>query len=121
MLSLSDPVPWMQQAACAGRDQFVHYPEADFTREGLNKQQRLALHMCFGCPVRLECLRYAIENREAHGVWGGTLEADRQPAIRSLRRHGPQEARREVELVITELDTRASLRARTEGLMKETA
>lgn len=32
---------------------------------GLSKQ------ICVGCPVRRECLSYALQARMVHGVWGG--------------------------------------------------
>lgn len=39
---------------------------------------REAKAICIDCPVRLECLHYAIRNRERDGVWGGTSERRRE-------------------------------------------
>lgn len=37
-----------------------------------------AKELCKGCPVIDLCLEVALENREPHGVWGGTSEDDRR-------------------------------------------
>lgn len=56
---------WREDAACRemGNDWF--YPPPG---EG---QCDAAVQVCRGCPVRLPCLVYALENREDYGVWGG--------------------------------------------------
>lgn len=41
----------------------------------------------YGCPVRDQCLEYAIENEIRHGCWGGTSERDRRKIRR--QRRGP--------------------------------
>ena len=33
---------------------------------------------CSGCPVRQQCLRLALDNGEAFGVWGGTAASERR-------------------------------------------
>lgn len=33
--------------------------------------------ICNMCPVMIECLEYAIVNREEFGVWGGSTARDR--------------------------------------------
>lgn len=37
---------------------------------------RVAKRICEGCPVRAECLAWAMRN-PVNGVWGGTTEAER--------------------------------------------
>jgi WhiB family redox-sensing transcriptional regulator len=60
---------------CEGQDTSWWYPG-----HGIKKEERLnsakALDMCRKCPVRLECLKYALE-WEAFGVWGGFTERQR--------------------------------------------
>jgi WhiB family redox-sensing transcriptional regulator len=34
--------------------------------------------VCAGCPVRRQCLQYALATRQMHGVWGGLTEDERQ-------------------------------------------
>ena len=39
----------------------------------------IAKAICFGsCPVREECLQYALESREAHGIYGGLTPDERR-------------------------------------------
>lgn len=40
---------------------------------------------CTACPVRTECLDHALEQREMHGVWGGTTERERRQMIARRR------------------------------------
>lgn len=40
-----------------------------------------AKRVCAGCPVRLECLEWAIQRKEV-GVWGGTTEDERRLMVR---------------------------------------
>jgi WhiB family redox-sensing transcriptional regulator len=45
----------------------------------------VAKRVCASCPVRAQCLEYALTNRIARGVWGGASEGDRR---RIMRRRG---------------------------------
>lgn len=45
-------------------------------------QIRQAKAICTDCPVKAECLEFAITTNQEYGVWGGTSEEER----RSLRR-----------------------------------
>ncbi len=38
----------------------------------------IAKAQCFGCPVRAECLAYALDQNEVFGVWGGTDPDERK-------------------------------------------
>src|SRR5699024_3804904 len=44
--------------------------------------QRQAREICFDCPVRLECLVDALDNRIQYGVWGGMTERERRALLR---------------------------------------
>lgn len=64
-----DPHAWRDDAACRGAadpDQWVHVP--------VGHQPIEPLRVCQGCPVRTDCLTYALElpPGEDVGVWGGT-------------------------------------------------
>jgi Transcription factor WhiB len=39
--------------------------------------------ICAGCPVRRECLAFALRTHQVHGVWGGLSEQERHP-LRSV-------------------------------------
>ena len=45
-------------------------------------QVAAAKAICRGCPVRAECLDYAIQTAQDHGIWGGTTEEERRLARR---------------------------------------
>ena len=46
-------------------------------------RQREARRFCRTCPVRTECLAYALDERIEFGVWGGTTERERRALLRS--------------------------------------
>ena len=66
---------WHEQASC--RDP-QHDPEwwwADATDVVARAH---ALHVCWDCPVRPQCLAYAIEAEEHEGIWGGKTPDQRR-------------------------------------------
>jgi WhiB family transcriptional regulator, redox-sensing transcriptional regulator len=67
----ADPEPWMAEGICAQAD-----PDAWFPEKGGSTVS--AKRICMGCPVRDECLQYALDHNERHGVWGATSERERQ-------------------------------------------
>jgi WhiB family redox-sensing transcriptional regulator len=70
--------PWMEEAACANSDPDLFFPErGDSVVE--------AKAVCRGCPVRAECLEYALERGEKYGLWGGLSVRERRK-IRAQRR-----------------------------------
>lgn len=68
---------WMQDAACRGRKDVDFFPEI-----GYNGKAPQAVRLCHICPVREDCLDFAIVNDIDYGIWGGTNPRER----RSLRR-----------------------------------
>lgn len=71
--------PWSNQAACLKEDPELFYAPGT---EGV-KMSRAAVEqakaVCAGCPVRAECLDWAIEHNEMeHGVWGGQTPHERR-------------------------------------------
>lgn len=66
------PLVWQDSGLCAQTD-----PELFFPERGTNTAQR-ARKVCSNCPVRVECLSYALDMSEnPHGIWGGTTERER--------------------------------------------
>jgi WhiB family transcriptional regulator, redox-sensing transcriptional regulator len=66
---------WMLEARCLDAD-----PEAFFPEKGGSTRE--AKRICAACPVRDECLQYALENDERFGIWGGLSERERRRAKR---------------------------------------
>lgn len=66
-----DDMPWALDALCAQVDGDLWYPEkGESTAE--------AKKICRRCPVRAECLDYAVTAGEYFGVWGGRSERERR-------------------------------------------
>lgn len=65
---------WMAYGLCHETDPEVFFEQGHDTRPGWERQ---AKRICAGCPVRQECLDYALEHEEPFGVWGGLTEAER--------------------------------------------
>lgn len=89
---------WQERGACAAPDVPVEWfwPEAVEGRlPGTAYDKGKAV--CAGCPVREECLAYALERRMVDGLWGGMTPGMRK----KLRR-----ARRTVERVCQRPDCR---------------
>jgi WhiB family transcriptional regulator, redox-sensing transcriptional regulator len=66
-----EQLPWATEAKCLNADPDVFFPEkGGSTRE--------AKRICGECPVRAECLEYALESDERFGIWGGMSERERR-------------------------------------------
>jgi WhiB family redox-sensing transcriptional regulator len=84
------PEQWKARGACNGAaDPDAWFPEFGTTGR-LDRDERTlaALRTCGGCFVRFECLRYAMENNERYGIWGGMTEQQRTTLRRQARRRG---------------------------------
>lgn len=69
---------WVEQAVCASTD-----PEQFFPEKG--NRNREAKQMCAQCPVRKDCLGYALDRNEQHGIWGGYSDRERRQLRRDKR------------------------------------
>lgn len=71
---------WQDDAACRDTDPDLFFPVGT---TGLAVDQiASAKAVCTTCPVRRECLEFALFTNQDSGVWGGTSEDER----RKLRR-----------------------------------
>jgi len=41
-------------------------------------RERQVKAVCASCPVRRDCLNFALRIREPHGIWGGLNEIERR-------------------------------------------
>jgi WhiB family redox-sensing transcriptional regulator len=69
---------WRTAGACLNADPDLFFPVAVGAAARL--QVTRALRICDGCPVRQECLDFAMRTREAAGIWGGTTPEERARA-----------------------------------------
>lgn len=65
---------WTTQALCAEGD-----PDRLFVT---GAAQREAAKLCRDCPVQMECLADALDNRVEFGVWGGLTERQRRALLK---------------------------------------
>ncbi len=65
----------LEEAACYGESAEV------FFTIGMEEE---AKKVCSGCTVRWDCLGYALQTRQRHGVWGGLTPFERILLIRKL-------------------------------------
>ncbi|MCX4530258.1 WhiB family transcriptional regulator [Streptomyces sp. NBC_00841] len=75
---------WRMQAACRDEDPDLFFPIGS-TGPALVQTDE-AKEVCRGCPVREQCLEWAMENGQDSGVWGGLGEAERRALKRRTRR-----------------------------------
>jgi WhiB family transcriptional regulator, redox-sensing transcriptional regulator len=65
---------WSAEAACSQTD-----PDEMFVQ---GAAQNRVKQICSGCPVKMECLADALDNRIEFGVWGGMTERERRALLR---------------------------------------
>jgi WhiB family transcriptional regulator, redox-sensing transcriptional regulator len=82
---------WWLLAACRYEDPDLFFPVSAI---GKSLQQAAeAKAVCAGCPVRAECLAFALRTKQVHGIWGGMTEEERRQAAKPGEREAwmPQE------------------------------
>jgi WhiB family transcriptional regulator, redox-sensing transcriptional regulator len=72
---------WRASSACLSADPELFFPIAQGSVA--DRHTTSALRVCAGCAVRQQCLEFAMQSGEAHGIWGGTTADER---IRARRR-----------------------------------
>jgi WhiB family transcriptional regulator, redox-sensing transcriptional regulator len=75
---------WEERARCGEHD-----PEIFF--DPTARAERRAKSICAQCPVRLDCLAYALSVRAEFGVWGGMNGKERSSMLRRSRRAGEEQ------------------------------
>ncbi|MEU7647787.1 WhiB family transcriptional regulator [Streptomyces huasconensis] len=95
---------WLQRAACVDEDPELFFPVG--TTGPALRDLATAKSICARCPVRGECLSWALRTGQAAGVWGGTCEEER--AV--LRGETRRTARRHAAAGVTGVTVEAQLR-----------
>jgi WhiB family redox-sensing transcriptional regulator len=75
--ALAIPGRWAERALCAQAD-----PDAWFPAKRQRAHMTIAIQICGQCPVRAQCLDYALSGADswggiATGIWGGTTPQER--------------------------------------------
>jgi WhiB family transcriptional regulator, redox-sensing transcriptional regulator len=72
-------IGWMRGAACVEAVDVEFFPAR-------GASTRPAKAVCARCPVRERCLRFALDERIAEGVWGGLSPQERRQLATGRRR-----------------------------------
>jgi WhiB family redox-sensing transcriptional regulator len=76
---------WRADGACRTADPDLFFPVVAGTAG--SKQVAKARQICAGCPVKEQCLDFALRTHEAAGIWGGTTPEERIRVRRARHRH----------------------------------
>ena len=68
---IAPPAEWMRHAACRHHPTRLWFPER-------GEPTHPAKNICNTCPVRQQCLDYALEIPNCVGIWGGTSGRQRR-------------------------------------------
>ena len=78
---------WREKGTCWGKTTSPKndfwYPEDD--DPGKQNKIRIAKSYCKVCPVKQECLEFAISNEEDYGIWGEMTARERRVHKRQNR------------------------------------
>jgi WhiB family redox-sensing transcriptional regulator len=73
---------WQQLARCRGADASLFFsPTYLEKREVRAAREAQARAICAECPVKRDCLDFALSTREPHGIWGGLNEIERRAIL----------------------------------------
>lgn len=90
---------WWREGLCNdgyGTLNGLFFPDESISPEMLKAAQKAARQICNRCPVKQDCLDWAISTDEKGGIWGGKNEDQRrnikEGTVRKLTRHGKKKA-----------------------------
>ena len=69
---------WIADAPCSQADPELFFPDAHESRANV----ALAKRVCAACPVRQECLEWALDRGEKFGIYGGLTSTQRREVLR---------------------------------------
>lgn len=75
------PTNWRDQAACQGTNTDLFFPEGRINAHHKTAIEDAAKAVCHRCPVRRQCLEWALDTGEENGVWGGMTEKERHAEL----------------------------------------
>lgn len=90
MISNGVGTEWRSVGACVTADPDLFFPISSVgpARHQISE----AKAVCARCQVQRECLSFALETHQAHGVWGGKSAEERQLLRRQPRTAKPARA-----------------------------
>lgn len=93
MILEPDAQAWRKLAACRNINPDVFHPwptgivsNRDRSPQAQREQAAAAIVVCNICPVRPECLDFALASDQRDGVWGGLIPHDRRKLAKDRER-----------------------------------
>lgn len=78
---------WTRRALCADADPEIFFPAHD-------DPATEARQICARCPVRINCLQFALHSHEPYGIWGGLEPGEQASLRRKIRQSVPHPGER---------------------------
>jgi WhiB family transcriptional regulator, redox-sensing transcriptional regulator len=88
---MSPSTRWMRDGLCAGSPT----PDPWFPEPGQRDTVKQAKAICAACPVKAECLGYALALGIRDGIWGGTVPEERDGRKAHRRQRETDQGRRQ--------------------------
>lgn len=87
----SADLTWQERAACREVDAELFFTGND-GKHSRKKQVKEAKAVCHRCPVKTECLVWALRTQQRYGVLGGMSESERKALLRKQAREAKRDA-----------------------------
>lgn len=73
---------WQMKGLCRGNHSYLFFPPSTVERKDDRERREIkAKAICSVCPVKEDCLEFAVEIKEPYGIWGGLTETERRQVI----------------------------------------
>ncbi len=73
---------WQSAALCRGNHSYLFFPPSNVERKDeRERREEKAKAICLVCPVKGQCLDFALAIKEPYGIWGGLTESDRRSVL----------------------------------------
>lgn len=73
---------WQANGLCRGNHSYLFFPPSTVERkEERERREHKAKAICGVCPVKIDCLEFALEIKEPYGIWGGLTETERRQVL----------------------------------------
>ena len=73
---------WQLKGLCRGNHSYLFFPPSTVERkEERERREQKAKAICQVCPVKEDCLEFALEIREPYGIWGAMTETERRQVL----------------------------------------
>lgn len=73
---------WQMKGLCRGNHSYLFFPPSTVERKDERERREIkAKAICSVCPVKEDCLEFALEIKEPYGIWGGFTETERRQVL----------------------------------------